>query len=219
MVRRIGRARQPVTALGAERASLYHAYPDRAPEEKAGMQSKSWRFWLLLLGWSGLLWACGWLQRAPTTPPPLPTPTNLPSAQEALRQAATQIAVTGQVTLRLHEGQLTAALQRALAQQADTPIHNPQVYLREGKVSVYATVDSPIGPLAAELVLTPTITAEGGLTIAVDKATLGGMAMPQDMLDEYIGQIQQVLEGWTGRYVVDELHIADGWLVVQAHRR
>ncbi len=178
-----------------------------------------WQRWALGLLAAALLWSCGWLRRAPSTPPPLPTPTNLPSAQEALQEAATQLQTTGQVTLRLHESQATAWVQQALARQQTNEVQDVAVYFRNGQIAIYATVSSQLGPLPVELVVTPQVTADGGLSVRVDKATLGGVAMPQSLLRDYLGQLELALSRWSQAYRIETITIADGWLIAQARRR
>ncbi len=176
-----------------------------------------WWAWVALL--AGLMLGCGFLRRTAATPEPLPTPTALASPQEVLQQAAQQLQATGQVTLRLHESQATAYVRDALAQQPDAPVRDVAVYFRDGRILTYATVDSPIGALTAEVVVRPTVTADGRITVSVETATLGGVAMPQEMLNDYLQQLDQALNTWAGQYAVDELTLADGWLVARAHRR
>ncbi len=177
------------------------------------------RWWAWSALFVALLLGCGWLRRAPATPEPLPTPTALASPEEVLQQAAQQLQTTGQVELRLHESQATAYVQEALAQQPDAPVRDVAVYFRDGRILTYATVDSPVGALAAEVVVVPTVTADGRIAITVEKATLGGVSMPQDMLNDYLAQLDQALNAWAAQYAVDELTLADGWMVARAHRR
>ncbi len=182
-------------------------------------KTRPWQQWVLGLVAAALLWSCGWLRRAPSTPPPLPTPTNLPSAQEALQEAATQLQTTGQVTLRLHESQATAWVQQALAQQRANEVQEVAVFFRNGRIEIYATVSSALGPLPVELVVTPQVTADGGLAVQVEKATLGGVAMPQSLLNDYLGQLDLALNRWSQTYRIETITIADGWLIAQARRR
>ena len=182
-------------------------------------RTQAWRLGGLGLMLGLALLGCGWLSRTLPTPEPLPTPTAWIAPREALRQAAAQLQATGSVTLRLHESQATAYVQDLLAQQPDAPVREVAVYFREGHIMLYGTVDSPLGPLPAEIVVTPTVDAEGRVSLTVDSATLGGLTMPQDMLHDYLGQLESGLDAWAGQYAVDELTVADGWLVARAHRR
>ncbi|NPA31639.1 MAG: hypothetical protein GXO37_06555 [Chloroflexi bacterium] len=173
--------------------------------------------WLVLF--VVLLLGCGWWRRIPATPAPLPTPTALPSPEAVLKDAAQQLQTTGQVELRFHESQANAYVQKVLAKQPDAPVREVAVYFRDGRILAYATMDSPLGPLAVEVVVVPTVTEDGQIDLQVEKATLGGMSMPQSLLNDYLGQLDQALNTWVARYAVDSLEIADGWLVVRAHRR
>jgi len=175
-----------------------------------------WR-WLVLF--MALLLGCGWGRRAPATPEPLPTPTLLPSPEAALKDAAQQLQTTGQVELQFHESQANAYVQKLLAKQSDASVQDVAVYFRDGRILLYGTADSPLGALAMEVVIVPTVTEDGKIDLTVEKATLGGVSMPQTLLTDYLAQLDQALNIWVADYAVDALEISDGWLIVRAHRR
>ncbi|NPA06994.1 MAG: hypothetical protein GXO54_06290 [Chloroflexi bacterium] len=164
---------------------------------------------------------CGWFRPRPT-PTPHPTPTAMPSFKETLRQAEQELRTQGTVTLRLHESQVNETIAQLLAQQAQAgqtlPVHDVRVIFAQGQIQVYAQVDTDLGTMDAYLALN-VHAQDGHVKLSVAEATLGPLPMPSSMIDPWLEKLQAYLDQWTQRYVVEQVRIEDGWLIVQARVR
>jgi uncharacterized protein YpmS len=122
------------------------------------------------------------LQPSPTPPPtatPVPSPTNTPEPEETT------------VLITVTEEQLTALIERTLANQEEAPpVRDPQVQLQDGQIAIYADVVLAEGASApSTLILTPRV-VDGEVELEVEEATVGPFPAPAETVDALVNYIE-----------------------------
>ncbi len=133
----------------------------------------------------------------PEGPAPAATESNL-SLQDQVKQAMTDAATTGTVTLQLSEGQLTAYLQSKLAGQTDPVLSDPRVYLRDGQMKVYGKATSGIFTANVSVTIQASVDSNGQPQIDVTQTDFGPMAAPEGLNQAVTGFVQEAFTGWLG---------------------
>jgi uncharacterized protein YpmS len=150
-----------------------------------------------------------------------PSPTPPPSATAAPAATPTQNPATGSVVITVTEEQLTALIERSLAEQEEPlPVSEPEVQLQDGHIEIRADVTLAEGAsTASTLTLKPSV-VDGAVEITVEEATLGQLPAPPaavDALADYIETtvneqlLSQVPEG-----TLTAIQIADGTMTIYA---
>lgn len=131
-------------------------------------------------------------------------------------------ATNGDVDLKITEEQLTSYVFYQLQQNPDTGITDPQVYLRDGKIQLYAKYTTSGIPIDVQMAITPQV-SDGKITLHLDSVKLGPIQAPQSVID----QAQQIItddiepnlnQSVTGGLYVESLTIADGVLTVHGKK-
>jgi hypothetical protein len=182
---------------------------------------RSRKVWMTVLALAAASLACnmgGVLATA--TPRPTPIPVSSEAAGELQDVWATAIAGSkdGQVSVVMTEEQLTSAIAINLAQNPDTPIKDPQVLLRNGKMTITANaalqgVKSPV-----TIVTSAAPDADGVLKVSIEEAKFGVLPMPAALLDSVSSMINEVVSGQFGPQgtgiKITAVTIADGQMVL-----
>ncbi len=159
--------------------------------------------------------------------PPQPT---IPVSTESVVQLATQVVQAastaqagGPIVLEMTEAQLTSAAAMELQSQGEQSIRDIQVHLRNGQMVVTGTTTQSGLDLPVELVIQPTVDAQGVPQSKVVEASVGPFNLPQGTVDEISNRFNQLLLQQLGEtsqaIAVDNITIADGKMTVTAHRR
>ena len=119
-------------------------------------------------------------------------------AQNAVGTADSQATDTGKVTLTLTEAQVTSYLAEQLQQQNQLPITNPQVYLRDGAIQIYGTINQGIVTATAKIVVTVDVDPQGQPVITLTSATFGPFPVPPGLRDTITNQIRQAYSNALG---------------------
>ena len=157
---------------------------------------------------------------ATATPRPTPIPVSSEAAGELQDVWATAVAGSknGEVTVVMTEEQLTSAVAINLAANPDSPIKDPQVLLRDGKMTLTANakiqgVTSPV-----KIITSAAPDADGVLKISIEEAKFGLLPMPAVLLDSVSGMINEVVSGQFGPQgtgvKITAVTIADGQMVL-----
>lgn len=130
-----------------------------------------------------------------------PIPTSEAAAQEVLdawKSAAEAAVSAGEVRLLINESQLTSLVAARLAEKDDPVLRDPQVYLRQGQLQIYGTVQQ--GPLQGNVLLsiTPRLNADGTLAFDLTSADLGPVPVPEGVKDSLSAVITEALAGPIG---------------------
>jgi hypothetical protein len=176
------------------------------------VRPQPWSFTLVLLGLAAL--ACS-LGSTPTPPAsPIPVSTEAAGEVEDLWQSAIENAQNGEVTVVMTEQQLTSYVAVRLAEQPDAPFEDVQVFLRDGKMTLFgnATLRGITAP--AQVILSVSTTPEGRLQVSIDEADFGPVPVPQSMLETLSDGLNEMMSGELGPQAtgvrITSVAIADG---------
>jgi uncharacterized protein YpmS len=126
------------------------------------------------------------------------------------------------VELSLTEEEITSLLTQKLQDQSEIIISNPQVYLREGKVTL--TGDFQTGKLnvPVKIVFEPQVNATGQARLELISVSMGPFSAPdsmvttiQDLADRFLTDyLQQAGE----TFFVESITVSDGVLTITGHK-
>jgi hypothetical protein len=146
------------------------------------------------------------------------------SLESALAEAANTAAQTNQFTVTVTEAQLTSWLTLyaptyAAQQGFQFPVRNPKVTLQNGQIRLFGLVSQPNVPeTAAQLIVVPSVDANGQLSVSIQGGQFGVAGIPQDMLnnlntqirDTLLSVVSQVTAQTGASYRITGLNIANG---------
>ncbi len=184
--------------------------------------SKRWSAFTAVLAALGLaVLACGpSLGLGAPTPPasPIPVSTEAAGQVEGLWATAVAGSTNGQVTVVMTELQLTSYAALKLTNDANAPITDPQIFLRNGKLVLYGKVKVNNFSLPAALTLSVAPTASGSVSVTIDNADVGPMPVPSSLRQTLADNINQAITQNLGpanvAFKVTEIVIGDGKLTV-----
>ena len=174
---------------------------------------------MLVLIFSGL--ACRWFPGAVERPgAAIPVTTEAAGAlEEDLQAAAEQASATGQIELHLTEEQVTSYAALRLLDQQELAMTNPQVYLRDGKVQIFADLEQDLTTFPLYIEIEPQIVAGGQPRLAIIKVQLGDVAAPDVLVAQIQQGVDQAYASFTGtagnNFVAESISIADGVLTIK----
>jgi uncharacterized protein YpmS len=126
------------------------------------------------------------------------------------------------VELSLTEEEITSLLAQRLQDQTEVVISNPQVYLRDGKITL--TGDFQTGKLnvPVTIVFEPQVNSTGQAQLKLISVKMGPFSAPdsmvttiQDLADRFLTDyLQQAGEA----FVVESITVSDGTLTIKGYR-
>jgi len=126
---------------------------------------------------------------------------------------------SGEVTVSITEPELTSVFVEQLAAQPDSPFSNPQVYLRDGKIKLYATISTNNLTGNALVIMNPVI-ANNKLQVTIESADFGPIPAPESVLDSLAStvndQLLALVSGLPTGVGLKNIAIADGILTLTA---
>ncbi|MEP7356194.1 MAG: LmeA family phospholipid-binding protein [Anaerolineales bacterium] len=153
-----------------------------------------------------------------------PRPTDIPVSTEAAGQLenvwATAVAGShdGQVSVVMTEQQLTSYIAIKMAENPDAPFKDPQVRLRDGKMTLTANATFQGVKAPIEIILSAAPDSEGVLKVTIEEAKLGGLPMPAALRDSVSTSINELVIGQIGSegtgVKITAVTIADGQMVL-----
>ncbi len=153
------------------------------------------------------------------TPEYDPIPVSTESAESLTDKFESLNASTGEVTVSITESELTSFIAEKLATQPDSTLSNPQVYLRDGKIKMYATVTTSSFTANALIVLNAAV-VDDQLTATIESADFGPVPVPNDLLASLTSTINDNLLSLANKLPADvrlkSIAIADGNLTLTA---
>ncbi len=156
---------------------------------------------------------------APTPPAsPIPVSSEAAGQLEGVWGTAVANAQNGQVTVVMTEEQLTSYVALKLTADASVPITDTQIYLRNGKMTLYGKIKTNGVTLPAAMTLSVFPTAAGAISVTIDAASVGPMPVPSFLSDTLTsnlnGAIAQNAGATNTGFKVTDVSIADGKLTV-----
>jgi len=168
--------------------------------------------------------ACG-LGRKPATPaPPIPIRTEaVKQLQTDVSTASKQIQSGNPFELNVTEEEITSAIAFQLQQSGNETLSEPQVYLRDGIVQLFAKVKQGNFSAYAKILIIVRVTSDGYPAVELDSVELGTLPVTQafkDQLDKTLQNavIQYFQYGGENLYL-DSITIADGVMTIKGHQR
>jgi hypothetical protein len=117
------------------------------------------------------------------------------------------------------ESQLTAYMESRLVENQSIPLHQPQVFLRDGKVSVYGQYQTDAVSAAVLIVIQPTIHEDGTVEWIVSDGMFGPVHLPTSALTAISDNVHQALTSPVGSvatgFQVKEVLIGDGQIAIR----
>lgn len=163
--------------------------------------------------------ACGPGLASPTPPgSPIPVTTEAAGQLESAWQTAVASPQNGQVTVVMTEQQLTSYAALKLAANPQSPIQNPQIFLRNGQMSIYGTAkaNSVVLPIAIALSVAPA--ADGTVSVTIQSISFGPLPAPASLRDTLTSTLNQLISGQVtsgnSNFKVTDIKIGDGQMTV-----
>ncbi len=177
-------------------------------------------FTVLVLG----VLACGGIGRSiPATQTPTPaSPESADTLAEEWQQALQVSKESGEFTLTVTEGQLTAFVATKLAEQPKPALSDPQVFLRDGQVQIIGKVTDSGITATAKLVLEVSLSAEGLPQFELVSAEIGPFPIPEEMLKNISRSLNDAITGeglQTANIQIESIEISDGFMTITGKRK
>ncbi len=138
--------------------------------------------------------------------------------QDALGTAEADAAVTGTLTVSITEAQLTSYLASRLQTQSSVVISNPQIYLQDGQIQLYGTVQQGNFQVTASAILSAGVDDQGQVKITLTSADFGPIPVPQNVRDAITSSIQEAFTGAVGPVAtgirLESITVANGTMTI-----
>jgi hypothetical protein len=159
--------------------------------------------------------------------PPGPTIPIEESSAEQVRQtwqsAIQGAALDGEVRVLLNERQLTGFLAARFESNQHPLLSDPQVYLRQGAIQIYGTVQRSILSGSILVSVRPEVTEEGEIRFDVSEANIGPVPAPAALRDTISALLTEAFTGSVGTLAtgirITSLVIADGEMAIVGELR
>jgi hypothetical protein len=154
----------------------------------------------------------------------------IPVSTEAVGelQASVETAVaagseSGQITLVFTESQLTSFLAMKLQEQSVSFLHDPQVTLRDGQITLYGTARQGYFQANIKISVSASINDQGHLQIEVSAIDFGPLVVASAVKDALTATIQEAFTGAVGPAAIglrlETVSIGDGSMVLTGRIR
>jgi uncharacterized protein YpmS len=163
--------------------------------------------------------ACSVSLGGPTAPADIVmTDENPTDLSQAWSHAYTQ-RQSGQWIVVFSESQLTAYMQARLASEHSIPLYQPQVFLRDGKISLYGQYQTEYLTASVLIKFQPTIREDGTVEWDVVDGQFGPAHLPAGLLSVLSDMVNQALASPTGAiatgFQIKEVLIGDGRIAIR----
>ena len=163
--------------------------------------------------------ACDLAVGGPTPPgPAIPVSTEAAGELQDIWKAALANSTSGEVGVTITEEQLTSYLAYKLEAQADPPLRDPQVYLRDGKIFIYGTAKAANVSTTALIAVALVVTNDGSLSFSIEQADFGPLPVPEKLLSSVSAALNEAFTGQFGSlasgFKISNAAIADGQMTI-----
>jgi hypothetical protein len=150
-----------------------------------------------------------------------PIPVSVDAAESIQTIIDSAIITDGQsksVAFTVTEEQITSYAVLEMAKRPESNISNPQIYLRDGKIDVYAIYTQEYFDINIHLTLQAEIDANNELLVKIETVDLGNIPAPKSLLDTISSLIDEtitnsLLPASTG-FRMETIYIADGMATI-----
>jgi uncharacterized protein YpmS len=181
------------------------------------------RFVCILLVLAVVTLACNFGSRETPAPPPPVSTEAVVNLEATLESAADQIRESGEVHLEMDEAQLTSLVTFELQESGEEMISDPQIYLRDGQIQVFGTVERQNLSGTARVVMTVDLDEEGRPDLNVVSASLGPFPIPQQIVDNIESELNEAfteqLDSMAPNTRFESIVIDDGKMTITGHAR
>jgi hypothetical protein len=149
----------------------------------------------------------------------VPAEESAKSLRERWNEAA-NASPDGTFSITVSEEEMTALVAQALAEQEDvsSTISDPQVYFRDNRVEVYASVKINDTLSVPGMVAFSLAVAEGNVTAAVEEVAFGSLPIPESALETATSVlnelIAQSISGEIEQAAITGVQIGDGEMIL-----
>jgi uncharacterized protein YpmS len=180
---------------------------------------------ILILFLSSL--ACNLPGREPATETPLPTiPVSteaVASLQDTLTAAKDAFENNQTVEITVNESQLTSLVARELESDPEIPLTDPQIYLRDGQVTLIASLTQNQIAVPVEIVLVLSADGQGNPEYEVIKGQVGPLPVPANLMNRLTSRLDESIANWTRvddrQVFVESIAVGDGNLTLRGFLR
>ena len=180
---------------------------------------------ILILFLSSL--ACNLPGREPATETPLPTiPVSteaVASLQDTLNAAKDAFENNQTVEITINESQLTSLVAIELESDPEIPLTDPQIYLRDGQVTLIASLTQNQIAVPVEIVLVLSADGQGNPEYEVIKGQVGPLPVPENLMNRLTSRLDESIASWTRvddrQVFVESIAVGDGNLTLRGHLR
>jgi hypothetical protein len=173
----------------------------------------------VLAALAGASLACDLAVGGPTPPgPAIPVSTEAAGELQQIWKTALESSSNGEVGVTITEEQLTSFLAYKLAAQANPPLRDPQVYLRDGKIYIYGTARAGNISTTALMAVALVVNNDGSFKFSIDEADFGPLPVPDKLLASVSAGLNEAFTGQFGSlasgFKVTNAAIADGQMII-----
>lgn len=167
--------------------------------------------------------ACNFGLRSITpSTPVVSTPTKPPLGEDGLGVEFWE-SENGWVKLILDEAQITDIIDSSLQDIEGITIHDVEVFLREGQVQVYGSIQYKGINSNSRIFLVPQIDVQGQPRFVIVSAYYSLFPIPDDMITSLQVSIDQIFYNFlaplTNEVFVDSISMADGFMVISGYEK
>jgi hypothetical protein len=169
--------------------------------------------------------ACQLQLGGPTPPSPPVTATSDSSALlgEAWASALAAATRTGELTLTIDESQLNGLVGQRLEAEANPPILQPQVFLRQGLIQIYGVSSQGLVQARVHISVRPRVNQDGAVEFEIPSAEVGPLSATNTMKEGISKLITDFFTGALGPVAsglrVTSIVISDGQMAIVATLR
>ena len=153
----------------------------------------------------------------PSTPVPVST-VAVQSLQDQVNQAIAAGAASGTVTINITEGQITSYLADQVQSQPNPVITDPEVFLRDGQMTVFSKIQQGLFVANASVTMTVGVDENGQPQILITHQDFGPIPAPDGLNQAISSFVQQAFTGSLGPvatgFRLENISIADGVMTV-----
>ena len=138
------------------------------------------------------------------------------AAKEALSSKQT-------VEIQVSEAQLSSMVAFELQSDTDIPLDDPQIYLRDGQVTILANLTQNQIEVPVEIILEMSTDGQGNLAYQVISGQVGPLPVPENLMNQLTSRLDQIIASQTpindSPFFIESITIGDGNMTLTGYNR